>query len=306
MTYIYINAAGGGISNRLNTFINGLGLHKLLNKKVIAFWNDNHYSCKCNFEDIYLLSPNDVLEIRHDVKIETKKYILLIEYPDDKEVLENGELYDVVYFRDFLYEELIDYLKNLPSDCDIVVRASNTYGFGPSIHEMVKFFHKLVDFQPEFKKFIHDFIHTHELDVGIHMRMTDKIFVNRYNVEDFEKEVQRIRDTVKANGFFICSDDSEYEAKAMAILPNSFNYKKNTQIEKKIQDAPMVFTKDGEYLNTFENFIRNKDYSIDGFRDLYLLGCCTSILGINTSGSTFYAYAKILSDINLRIVFEFI
>jgi hypothetical protein len=304
MTYIYVNAAGGGIANRLNSLLNAIALSKVTNKKVIAFWNNTHFSCECNFDDIFLLQQNDRLEIRKEVLIESNKYLILLDYIEDSYHLSSGAPWNILNFKDLPEHHLIKYLQELPNDCDIVIRTPNLYSFGIPVQQTMRDFHTIAQFQPHFKGFIQQFLTSHTLDIGVHMRMTDKILHNKYNPEVFFSEVQRIKDQFPDRSFFICSDDTEYEEKALSILPNSLHYSKQTKLLKKIENAPLVFQKEGEYFNTFENFIRNKEYSIDGFRDLYLLGCCQQILGINTGGSTYSSYAKLLIESNIRILFE--
>lgn len=298
MSCIYLNANGGGIANRLNLILNGLSLHKLTNKKVVCSWHDRHYTCRCKFSDIYKVEQNDIFELREEFNVVTKNYVLMIDFPEEGFPHGSVEPKQKIFFKD------LPPVLDIPEDCDIIVRTPNLHDLGTPIPEIMRLFHSLVTFQPAFKEFISTFISKNPLDIGVHLRMTDKIFVNKYNIENFIHDLANVQDQYPGRSFFICSDDKEYEEKALSLLPNSFHYEKLTKIEKKMEDMPLVFKKEGEQYDTFENFVRNKEYSIDGFRDLYLLGCCNDIIGINHWGSTYYNFARYLIQANIRFLFE--
>jgi len=301
MGYIYCSSNGGGIVNRLNCIFNAIVFQEILGRKIIVHWNDRHDSCHCSLTEVFTQTETNLLEIYEDVTFPTENYHLMVDWENDAHLAREA---NSVNFRHFNAETFREFLISTPDNIDFIIRTPNVYNFNVPMHYILEKFHTLLKFNDTFKDFIRGFLEREQFQVGLHIRLTEKIIVNNYNMDRFISELHTIKQHYNGVRLLVCSDDKDIEQLAVDTIGNCTHFVKNAKLEKKIEGKPFISWDDKEMNGYFENIIRNKEYSLDGFKDLYLLGCCEKIIGINTDGSTYTNFAKLLTQINIKSHFS--
>lgn len=300
MGYIYCSSNGGGIVNRLNCIFNAIFFQEITGKKIVVHWNDRHDSCHCALTDIYTPTDTSKLEICEDVSFPTDDFYLMVDWEND-EYLSREK--NSINFRHFNQNTFIQFLNSHSETTNYIIRTPNVYNFHIPMHFILNRFHSLLKINDSFKSFIHDFIQSEQFQVGLHIRLTEKIIVNNYNMDNFTRELLTIKNAHENSRILVCSDDKDIEQIAVETIGNCTHYIKTAKLEKKIEGRPFITWDDQETHGYFENIVRNKEYSLDGFKDLYLLGSCEKIIGINTGGSTYTHLATLFTQIHVKDLF---
>lgn len=297
MGFIYAMSNGGGIVNRLNTIINAIVLQQFFKRKVIVCWNDKDPSCEICLTEIYDQTNKNELEIQEYVNYDKENVYRFYDLNNDSHMINKK---NVINLNDHNNDTMKTLSSTIPDNNDIVISAPNVYLFGHSIHFIITEFHRLLSPNENFKNTILSFLSQNEFQVGLHIRLTEKIIVNGYNMENFENDVNNIKNQYINSRILVCSDDPEIENKVVNMIPNSCHYPKTALLGKKVEDKPYLWWDTSLTYGYFDNLVRGKQYSFDGFVDLYLLGCCSKIVGINTGGSTYSLLANWFVENNIK------
>jgi hypothetical protein len=297
MGFIYVDAGGGGLVNRLNCILNGIIAHHYTKRKIFVYWNDKHSSFQCALTEIYRAGDPSVLEIKEEIQFPEEDRYVLCDWPNDPL---NAKLENSFNYAASTPEQFKTFCTSLPDSTHLIIRSPNTFLFDIPISVLLDEYHKLLVLRDDFKVLIQTFLQNNTFNTGIHLRLTEKIIINGYNMGMLNNDIQHILQQYPDRHFLICSDDHQVEDELIKVVPNSCHYPKVAALEKTIEDKPFIWfdsTKDYGYC---ENLIRGKQYSYDGFVDLYLLGCCNTIIGINTGGSTYNLLANWFAQNSIR------
>ena len=299
MGHIYVDSNGAGPVNRFNCIFNAIVAHYYTKRKIIVHWNDRDVSCQCALTDIYSEGDSSVLHIQEDVVFPTENFYMITEWVNDPKCTTERPITSKNY-TDFTAESFKSFCSSLPDSIDLIIRSPNVYPFDLSTAFLIDEFHRLLVLRDDFKKLIKNFLVAHNYELALHMRLTEKIIVNGYDINALTCDVENIKNTYPSQKILVCSDDPEIENKVVQMIPNSCHYEKIAHLEKLFEGKPYLWWDSNQPFGYVANLIRNKQYSFDGFVDLYLLGCSKKIVGINTGYSTYNILANWFSNHNIR------
>lgn len=282
MKYFHV-CCDGSFGNRYSGLIGGITLARLCNLPVKVSWPSTNM-CRARFYELFSTENN--LEAS-DTNI--REY-----YPI-------GEQYnllscDASYLQFFKnpgrmepsglnVESFINFVNS--SDKPIFYYTPLLYDWIPE--EEIKKTIRELRFSDEVLEKVGNFLDENELRqgyYGIHLRMTDFVNIESFDVDHWIKVVSDAKD----NKFFVCSDDPDTEAR-FNELPNAFSYQKVHKTEKYIPEGEWhhPYTDDDGRHSVF-NVERGAEHVKEAVVDFILLSLSNPF---NTGNqSTFLKMAK--------------
>jgi hypothetical protein len=158
------------------------------------------------------------------------------------------------------------------------------FSFGLSEQTIGKRFFELFRPKETILREVKAFILSKQPINGIHMRLTDKVQINKYSYSSIQRDLTSLQLNTNLPTF-ICSDDNNYELDALSCIPNSVNIPKDSNVS---------------FLDPSNNnsIFRAKDTCVPAFIDLLIFTYCRHKYGINSSEgtSTFFSCARFLHE----------
>ncbi len=219
----------GSFGNRYSGLIGGITLARLCNLPVNVSWPSTNM-CRARFYELF--SKENNLEATDT---------------DIREYYSIGEQYnllscDASYFQYFMNSGRMEPSgMNVESFCNFVKSSDNSvFYYTPLLYdwipeEEIKKTIRELRFSDEVLSIVSDFLDENELRqgyYGIHLRMTDFVNIESFDVDHWIGTVAKASD----RKFFVCSDDPDTEAR-FNELPNAFSYQKVHKTEKYIPEG---------------------------------------------------------------------
>ena len=272
----------GGIGNRINALASGLALATHFDLEVKVYWPINTW-CGAPFQDIF----QNALEVRTD-----SLNSLAGKYVNAKMMLHDemgAQFLQVPFESAYAYQSLEDFAaRGLSASEDIFFYPAVIPEWIPA--QLINDALRSLQISAHIADAVRHFISTtfNRPFHGLHLRRTDL----RVGLTDSEvlTLVQRYPNEV----FFVCSDDPQAEALAVAH-PHVHARPKAHHVEKQTHDSDWIsLSKDQEGRVSYGNIQRSREAMIEGTIDLLILAH-SEIVGF--SGSTFQRMARLLGDV---------
>ena len=277
----------GSFGNRYSGLIGGVTLARLCNLPVKISWPSTNM-CRANFHDIF-----------------STDYPFEVVYANIREYYSIGDQYnliscDAAYLRFFnnpgrtepnsLNATSFRNIVNL-SDKPVFYYTPLLYDWIPE--EEIKKTIRELSFNDEVISQVNLFLDEKDLRsgyYGIHLRMTDFVNIESFDVDHWIRVVEKASD----KKFFVCSDDLDTEAR-FDILQNAFSYPKVHKTEKYIPEGDWhhPYTDDDGRHSVF-NVERGREHVKEAVVDFLLLSLSNSF--DTGKESTFLKMAKRVGD----------
>lgn len=275
----------GSFGNRYSGLIGGLTLARLCGLPATVSWPSTNM-CRALWEDIFQPLDIDVVDWRL------------------KEFYPHADKYDFISVNDqhmqFFGKSAVDPANLSPQQFVELVRSSNKniFYYTPLLYEWVpqEEINKTIralQFSDHIMREVSTFLKDNHLNggyYGIHLRMTDFVNIESFDVDHWIHVVNRAVD----QKFFVCSDDPETEAR-FNELSNAFSYPKKYKTEKFIPEGDWHYPytdEDGRY--SVFNVERGTEHVKEAVVDFLLLAMSKPF--DTGKQSTFLKMAKRVGD----------
>ena len=217
----------GSFGNRYSGLIGGLTLARLCGLPATISWPSTNM-CRALWKDLFQPLDIDVVEWRL------------------KEFYPHADKYDFVSVNDqhmqFFGKGAVDPANLSPQQFIDLINSSNKniFYYTPLLYdwipqEEINKTIRALQFSDHIMGEVSNFLKQNQLNggyYGIHLRMTDFVNIESFDVDHWIHVVNRAAD----QKFFVCSDDPETEAR-FNELPNAFSYPKKYKTEKFIPEG---------------------------------------------------------------------